>query len=443
MKILVADDESDQRDLLTGFLQKQGYTVFAAGSGREALEAFQQWPIQLVLLDHRMPDMTGDQVLAEVKALQPTVRAIMITAYGTIETAVTVMKLGADDFLEKPVDLGLLLEKIRWIEQRLAVEAEAEDVEAAMEDGKLPLRIVGGSAAMKEVLSIVRRAAPTPWTILVRGETGTGKELIARLIHELSPVREGPFVTVNCGAIPENLFESELFGHEKGSFTGAVNARHGRFEQASGGTLFLDEIGELPVPLQPKLLRAMQEKRISRVGGEKEFSVSVRVVVATNQELKTRVEEGLFREDLYYRLKVLDIELPPLRNRREEIPELVDFFLERYGLRPVRFDAEAMAALTKYAFPGNVRELEHIIQRTVTLARGKVIGIKDLPPDIRFMEAAKTGSLGARLAAVEKEMLLTALEASGWVQTRAAEQLGISERVLRYKMAKLGIRKRG
>ncbi|MCG6893322.1 MAG: sigma-54 dependent transcriptional regulator [Desulfobacteraceae bacterium] len=442
MKILIADDETDQRNLLKGFLEKQGFSVFTAANGREALEAFQRLPIQLVLLDHRMPDMNGDEVLTEMKSLQPTVRAIMITAYGSIETAVNVMKLGADDFLEKPVDLRLLLEKIRWIEQRLAVETEAGDVETAMEDGDLPIRMVSGSPAMKEVLSVVRRAAPTPWTVLIRGETGTGKELIARLIHELSPVREGPFVVVNCGAIPENLFESELFGHEKGAFTGASSTRRGRFEQASGGTLFLDEIGELPLTLQPKLLRAMQEKRISRVGGEREFAVSVRIVAATNQELKRRVEEGLFREDLYYRLKVLDLVIPPLRKRREEIPELVDFFIERYGMTPVRFSAEAMAVLVKYPFPGNVRELEHIIQRTVTLARSSVIEARDLPPDIRFIDTDQSGSLGERLAAMERKMLLNALDDAEWVQTRAAEQLGISERVLRYKMAKLGIRRK-
>jgi two-component system response regulator AtoC len=283
--------------------------------------------------------------------------------------------------------------------------------------------------------------APTPWTVLIRGETGTGKELIARLIHLLSPVSDGPFVVVNCSAIPENLFESELFGHEKGAFTGASSSRRGRFEQARDGTLFLDEIGELPLSLQPKLLRALQEKRICRVGSEKDISADVRVVAATNRDLKTLVEEGLFREDLYYRLTVFDIELSPLRQRKEDIPSLVDFFLERYSLRPTRFDAEAMTTLVKYSFPGNVRELEHIIQRIVTLGRGNVIRDRDLPAEIRFHQATEQGSLSERLEAVEREMLFSALEKSAWVQTKAAESLGISERVLRYKMKKHNIRK--
>ena len=439
MKILVVDDEATQRNMLKGFLEKQGFEVFTAESGRQALELFNQLPFQLVLLDHRMPDLTGDEVLARIKAINPMVRAIMITAFGSVDTAVTVMKLGADDFLEKPVDLVQLLEKIQRIEQRVAVETEAADVTAAVDRENLPVKIIGDSAAMKEVLSLVTRVAPTPWTVLIRGETGTGKELIARLIHLLSPVKDGPFIEVNCGAIPDNLFESELFGHEKGAFTGAVAARKGRFELARGGTLFLDEIGELPLSLQPKLLRALQEKRISRVGGEKEITVDVRVIAATNRELNRSVEQGQFREDLYYRLNVLDIEIPPLRRRKEDIPTLVHAFLERYGLRPVTFDPEAMATLVKYSFPGNVRELEHIIQRTITLARGNVIRASDLPPEVRFQQAAAQGNLSDRLSAVEREMLIAALDKAGWVQTRAAESLGISERVLRYKMKKYRI----
>jgi len=240
--------------------------------------------------------------------------------------------------------------------------------------------------------------------------------------------------------VPENLFESELFGHEKGAFTGAVNTRKGRFELAHGGTLFLDEIGELPMSLQPKLLRALQEKQITRVGGEKQYTVDVRVVAATNRDLKQMAEDGGFREDLYYRLNVFEIELPPLRERKEDLPDLIAFFISRYQSRPMQFSPDAMSTLMKYAFPGNVRELEHVIQRTVTLARGQVIREQDLPPEIRFHRASEQGTLAERLEAVEQEMLLTALEKNEWVQTRAADALGISERVLRYKMKKLDIR---
>lgn len=443
MKILIVDDEDMQRDLLKGFLKKKGYEVSTAGSAREALLAFAEFPFQLVLLDHRMPDMTGDEVLARMKSVNPLIHAIMITAYGTVDTVVEVMKLGADDFLEKPVDLSQLLDKIQMIEQRVMVDEEASDVTEALIQSDLPLRIIGEGAAMKDVLSLTRRVAPTPWTVLIRGESGTGKELIARLIHLLSPFSDGPFAEVNCGAIPENLFESELFGHEKGAFTGAVSGRRGRFEVAQNGTLFLDEIGELPLTLQPKLLRALQEKRICRVGGEKEISVEVRVVAATNRDIKNLVEEGLFREDLYYRLNVFDIELPPLRQRKEDIPDLLAFFLEKYSPRPVTFEPDAMSTLIKYSFPGNVRELEHIIQRTVTLSRGKAVKSGDLPPEVRFYKATAQGNLSERLEAVEQEMILSALEKNGRIQTRAAEALGISERVLRYKMKKYNIEVRG
>jgi two-component system response regulator AtoC len=441
MIILIVDDEVAQRELLRGFLERQGYEALTAADGEEALELFRKEPVQLVLLDHRMPGLTGDQILQRMKAINPMVRAVMITAYGDVGTAVTMMKLGADDFIEKPVDLEGLLAIIHRIEQKAAVEEDASHVTRAVEEGPLPLKIVAESHAMKEALSLVRRVAATPWTVLIRGETGTGKELIARLIHLLSPRKDALFIEVNCAAIPETLFESELFGHEKGAFTGAVATRRGRFELAEGGTLFLDEIGELPLVLQPKLLRALEEKHITRVGGERELKVDVRLVAATNRDLKRMFEAGQFREDLYYRLNVLEIEIPPLRQRREDIPALLDFFLERYALRPVRFTPEALDTLIKYPFPGNVREVEHVIQRTITLTRSQIIRPSDLPEEVRQYRATTQGTLAERLEAVEREMLLAALENTEWVQTRAAELLGISERVLRYKMAKHGIKK--
>lgn len=441
MIILIVDDEVAQRELLRGFLERQGYEALTAADGEEALELFRKEPVQLVLLDHRMPGLTGDQILQRMKAINPMVRAVMITAYGDVGTAVTMMKLGADDFIEKPVDLEGLLAIIHRIEQKAAVEEDASHVTRAVEEGPLPLKIVAESHAMKEALSLARRVAATPWTVLIRGETGTGKELIARLIHLLSPRKDALFIEVNCAAIPETLFESELFGHEKGAFTGAVATRRGRFELAEGGTLFLDEIGELPLVLQPKLLRALEEKHITRVGGERELKVDVRLVAATNRDLKRMFEAGQFREDLYYRLNVLEIEIPPLRQRREDIPALLDFFLERYALRPVRFTPEALDTLIKYPFPGNVREVEHVIQRTITLTRSQIIRPSDLPEEVRQYRATTQGTLAERLEAVEREMLLAALENTEWVQTRAAELLGISERVLRYKMAKHGIKK--
>ncbi|MDA3896429.1 MAG: sigma-54 dependent transcriptional regulator [Desulfobacteraceae bacterium] len=441
MKILVVDDEEIQRELLRGFLEKQGYDVTAAADGHEALNIFSRLPFQLVLLDHRMPGMSGDQVLMKIKEINPLVRSIMITAFGSVDTAVTVMKLGADDFLEKPVDLSSLLEKIQRIEQTVMIDEEAANVSVTMDEEEFPIKVVGDSHAMKEVFSLVRRIAPTDWTVLIRGETGTGKELIARIVHLLSPRNEKPFIEVNCAAIPENLFESEVFGHEKGAFTGAVSSRKGRFELAQNGSLFLDEVGELPLNLQAKLLRALQEKKISRVGSEKDIPIDVRVLAATNRDLRKMVENGEFREDLFYRLNVLDIEIPPLRHRKEDVPALTEFFLERYNSRADRFDSDAMTTLIKYSFPGNVRELEHMIQRTLTLSRGTVIRAGDLPAEVRFHQAIEQeGSLAKRLEAVEREMMISALEKHDWIQTRAADTLGISERMLRYKLKKYRIK---
>ncbi len=440
MLILIVDDEKMQRDMLQGFLEKQGYTALTASCGEDALHIFAKKPVQLVLVDHRMEGMNGDVVLQKMRAASPLVRAIMITAYGDIKTAVKVMQLGADDFMEKPVDLMNLLEKIRSVELSFNVQKESDELVETLEKEDLPLAIIGSSYPMQELLSLVYRIAPTEWGALIQGETGTGKELVAHLIHLMGPRKENAFVEVNCAAIPENLFESELFGHEKGAFTGAVAKRRGRFLLAEGGTLFLDEVGELPLQLQAKLLRALQEKKVTPVGSEVEITIDVRVLAATNKDLKQMITDGSFREDLYFRLNILELVIPPLRERKDDIAELVDFFMEKYAAGPMKFDNEAMAQLVKYPFPGNVRELEHLIQRLVTLVRGSRIGFFDLPKEIRD-NTSKKGPLGERLAEVEKEMLVRALEQHQWVQTKAAESLGISERVLRYKMNKAGIRK--
>ncbi len=441
MKILIVDDEEMQRDMLGGFLEKQGYHIFTAASGEEALAIFANTAIDLALLDQKMAGMSGDELLALLKKQNPLVRAIMITAYASVDTAVKVMRLGADDFLEKPVDLRLLLDKIEAIAAQLAVDEDAGEIATILEELALPFQVIGESPAMKELLSLLRRMARTPWTVLVRGETGTGKELVGRLLHSLSPRQAGPFVELNCAAVPENLFESELFGHEKGAFTGADSRRKGRFELAQNGTLFLDEVGELPLNLQAKILRALQESRISRVGSEQDIEVDVRVVAATNRDLKLMVDKGEFREDLYYRLNVLELEVPPLRRRKEDIPALVDFFLKKYSLQPVTISREALDALVKYPFPGNIRELEHLIQRLVALARSTKIMPADLPREIRLYQGDGDGDLDSRLSEVEKEMIVAALQQHDGVQTRAAEALGISERVLRYKMAKYDIKK--
>jgi DNA-binding NtrC family response regulator len=441
MNILVVDDEQEQLDMLAGFLKHQGYEVVTACDGQAALRIVKDSPVSVVLLDHRMPGMTGDEVLERIMAINPLIKAIMITAYGEVGTAVRVMQLGAVDFLEKPVDLSLLLQKIQEIEGALEVEQDVQEVVEQVSESGLPIRMSAKSRAMQEVISMARRVAQSPWPVLIRGETGTGKELIARLIHSLSPRSQGPFIEVNCAAIPENLFESELFGHEKGAFTGAINQRKGRFELANGGSLFLDEVGELPLFLQPKLLRAIQEGRIARVGSEKDMAVDIRILSATNRNLKGMAADGRFREDLYYRLNVLEIEIPPLRERREDIPALVEFFLSRYASRPVQISPEAMDLLVKYSYPGNVRELEHVLQRVVTMSRGGVIRPVDLPAELRSTSAEMNGPLVQRLEFMELQMIRDALERHDWVQTRAAEALGISERVLRYKMAKHGIKK--
>jgi two-component system response regulator AtoC len=443
MHILIVDDEALQRNLLGGYLKKQGFSVVEAASGLEAIDRFLQHPIDLVLLDQRMPDLQGDQVLERIKAINPLARVIMITAFGAVDTAVKVMQLGADDFLEKPIDLEALLIKIRAIEERLYITEDVAQVEASIEVESLPVRMIAASPAMQQVLSLALRAAPSPWTVLIQGETGTGKELVARLIHQLSPRKDRPFIPLNCAAVPEGLFESELFGHEKGAFTGAANRRRGVFEQADQGTLFLDEVGELPPSVQAKLLRALQEKTFTRVGGEQQIPVDVRIIAATNRDLKQMAADGGFREDLYFRLNVITIDIPPLRQRKEDIPALVDFLLAKYQSEAC-FDDQALHQLTKYHYPGNIRELEHILQRTLTLARSPKIGLRDLPAEIRDYRGLTTenGDLNQRLAAMERQLLTDALERHNWIQTRAADSLGISERVLRYKMERLGISKK-
>ena len=440
MRILIVDDDATQREMLQGFLVHQAYDTISACDGPSALEIFQKTPIDLALLDNRMPGMSGEELLEKIKTINPLTHVIMITAYGDIGTVINTMKLGAVEFFEKPVDLTQLLERIREIEQTICRDEDVGSIRAEIEERELPLNLIAESDTMKEVLSRVRRVAQNDWPVLVTGETGTGKEVISRLIHLMGERQQAPFIDINCAAIPDNLFESELFGHIKGAFTGATNSRRGCFEMAHGGTLFMDEIGEMPLPLQSKLLRAIQEKRIKKIGSEKDIAVNVRLISATNRDLKKMSQEGTFREDLYYRINVLEIEIPPLRERKIDIPILVTHFLKKYANERITFSSDAVDALIKYPFPGNVRELEHVVQRTVTFARATVIRQIDLPDEVRRFEASERGStLDERLFSLEHEVITSALEKTDWVQTRAAEHLGISERVLRYKMKRLNI----
>jgi two-component system NtrC family response regulator len=445
-RILVVDDEATQRELVCGFLKKQGYEVIAAPDAERALEIFRQEPVELILTDQRMPHVSGLDLIRSARAINPETRTIVMTAYGNIETAVEAMKAGAADYLTKPLNLEELRHKIEAVRESCRLYAENRELRAALESRHRIEGIIGDSGQMLEVISLVRRVASTDATVLIRGESGTGKELIAKAIHYASARAGKPLVRVNCAALPENLLESELFGHEKGSFTGAVSMRKGRFELADGGTLFLDEIGDLPLHLQAKLLRVLQEKEFERVGSSHSLKVDVRLLSATHRDLEALIRAGQFREDLYYRLNVVTIFLPPLRERRQDLPAFMDHFLrvfaEKNGKAIRGFTREAREALLRYDYPGNVRELENLIERAVVLTRDNVIDRGDLPLTMDAFEAPpdKQAGLAAAVEGLERRMIKDALARAGGVQTRAAELLGLTERALRYKLRKYGLR---
>ena len=444
-RVLVVDDEPLQRELMAGFLRKHGLDVAVAASGGEALARFRQEPFDLVLTDQRMPDLSGVELLAAVRAITPEAAVIVVTAYGTIETAVSAIKAGAADYLAKPVNLDELLLRIHQVRERQQLRHENRELRLALAERHRVEGIIGESGQMQEVLSLVKRVAPSDASVLIRGESGTGKELIARAIHHASPRAAGPLVKVNCAALPEGLLESELFGHEKGAFTGATSARKGRFELADGGSIFLDEIGDLPLHLQVKLLRVLQEREFERVGSSRPQPVNVRLLAATHRHLEALVREGRFRDDLYYRIDVVTITLPPLRERREDLPLLIDHFLRRLAAKNGKairgLTREARDALLRYDYPGNVRELENLIERAVVLTRGDVIALADLPLTLQdpATEPSADGGLATAVERLERRMIRDALAAADGVQTRAAEQLRISERVLRYKLNKYGL----
>ena len=444
-RVLVVDDEPAQRELVGGFLRKQGFEVAEAPDGRTALERFRKEPFDLLLTDQRMPGLSGLELLEAARAVTPAVSMIIMTAYGTIETAVAAIKGGAADYLTKPLNLDELLHRIAQVRERQRLIMENRELREALQERHRVEGIIGESGRMQEVLSLVRRVAGSDATILIQGESGTGKELIARAIHYASPRAGAPLVSVNCAALPETLLESELFGHEKGAFTGAVAARKGRFELADGGSLFLDEIGDLPLHLQVKLLRVLQEREFERVGSSRPVSVDVRLLAATHRDLEGLVRAGRFRDDLYYRINVVSISLPPLRERREDIPLLLDHFVEKFsrrnGKRIGGLTRDAREALLRYDYPGNVRELENLVERAVILTRDEVIDLEDLPLGVKEREGEPSGetSLTVLVEDLERRMIREALARADGVQTRAAEILGISERVLRYKLKKYGL----
>ena len=450
LRIVVVDDEPAQRELIGGFLTKQGHEVFAAGSGAEALAHARDRQVDLILSDCRMPGMSGPDLLQKIKAVNPEIPLILMTAYGTVETAVQAMKDGAADYLTKPLDLEELLVRVGRVTEQARLKSEVRELQRQLVERHRLEGIIGESGRMQEVLALVTRVAPSDATVLIRGESGIGKELIARAIHFNSRRAAGPLVSLNCAALPEQLLESELFGHERGAFTGAVAQRKGRFEQAEGGTIFLDEIGDLSPTLQVKLLRVLQEREFERVGGNKTLGVDVRVLAATHRDLEQAMRDGTFREDLYYRLNVVTIQIPPLRDRREDIPLLLDHFLRKFAEKNRRdvtgLTAAARDAFLKYDYPGNIRELENLVERAVLLCRGRVIDLEDLPaavrPGERSTDQPESQRLPDILGQIERQTIRDALERCGGVQTQAAEALGISERVLRYKMKKYGLESR-
>ncbi len=456
-RVLVVDDEQGLRDMLSILLRREGYDVTLAPSFTTGCEAAEgaPTPFDLVLTDLMMPDGSGLDVLSRAKARSEHTEVIVMTAYGALETAIDAMKRGAYDFVTKPFATSEIRALARKALERRSLAAENESLRAqvARQQPGGAHGILGHSAALRRVLDLAQRIADGKTTVLITGESGTGKERIARLIHELSDRKDKPMLVVNCGAIPEDLMESELFGHEKGAFTGATQRVLGIFRSAEGGTVLLDEVGELAPQLQVKLLRVLQERKVRGVGSSQETSVDVRVLAATNRNVEEDVKDGKYRQDLYYRLNVIRMELPPLRERREDISEIAEHLLKRCAAEHkktiVGFSADAMRALDAYDFPGNIRELENVIERAVALAQASVIGLGDLPHEVSGRVASASPELltlpdsgcdlDQVLGEVERRLIFQALERTGGVRVQAAKILGVSLRSFRYRLQKLGV----
>lgn len=448
--ILILDDETAQRDILTGYLKKKGYKIFSASSGKEGIDITQNNLVDIILSDFKMPDLNGIEVLEQVKKINPEISFVIVTAYGTVENAVKAMRLGAFDYISKPVDLDELDLMIERIIEHKSLKSENQLLKTQLQEKYKISSIVSQSQKMEEVINVAARVADSKATVLITGENGTGKEVLAKAIHFMSSRKEKPFVAVNVPALTETLLESELFGHEKGAFTGADKMRKGRFEVAHGGTLFLDEVGDIPQSIQVKLLRVLQEHQFERVGGSEKIEVDVRIIAATNKDLEQKIKDGTFREDLYYRLNVVSIKIPPLRDRREDILPMIETFIDKYSQEnnkeKLEVSKEAIDVLMKYNYPGNVRELENIIERAVVLTREKVITLNDLPISIKGFKEEKTlapigeGTLTEQVEALEKQLIYDALQESGGNQTKAGKLLGLTERNLRYKLKKYNIK---
>lgn len=448
--ILLVDDEQSQRETLSGFLRKKGYKVTTASSHSEAIENLKQFNIDLILTDYKMPGKSGQDVLKDAKEINPLIPVIIMTAYGTVENAVELMQTGAFDFIQKPVELPELLAVIEKARERQNLISENEMLKRELSEKYSFDSIIYQSSEMQEVLNTAARVADSKASVLIRGESGTGKELVAKAIHYASDRSNKPFVVVNCAAMPETLFESELFGHEKGSYTGASKQRIGKFEQAEKGTLFIDEVGDIPSQIQVKLLRAIQFGQIERLGGDEIIELDVRIISATNRNLEEMIEDGEFREDLYYRFNVVTINIPPLRNRKNDILPLIDFFINRYSKQNKKdiegISKEALNNLMSYDFPGNVRELENIIQRAIVLTRDNLITQRDLPilnnkmnSKAGIFDETEIGDLNQKVEELETVLIKKALELTGGNQVKAGELLNISERTIRYKMSKYKI----
>jgi DNA-binding NtrC family response regulator len=437
--ILVVEDERNLRRVLAAILRAEGFSVLEAESAEETLELLQHNTPSLILSDQRLPGMPGIELLRQVKTHYPAIPVIITTAYGEIDQAVEVIKAGAEHYLTKPVDEGELLALIRQVLERGGRHLPPPR--------QIPRRhgLIGVSRAITQLLEIIDLVAPAPSNVLITGESGTGKELVARALHNASGRRDQPFVAFNCGAIPLDLVESEIFGYERGAFTGAIRSQAGKLETAAGGTLFLDEVGDMPLPMQVKLLRALQEREFSRLGTHQPIRLQARIVAATHIDLKQAIQDGRFREDLYYRLNVIPLHIPPLRERRADIAPLVEHFLEKIcheiGRSKVEIDRDALSCLERYPWPGNIRQLENLLERTVVLTRQSSIGRQDLPPELRDYAASVEGSSVSPfdLPAIERQTVLSALEKTRFNQSQAALLLGISRKQLRTKMKNMGL----
>lgn len=446
--ILVVDDEPLQRDILKTILIAEGYETYTASSGEEAVRLIATFNPEVVLTDVKMEGMDGLALLEQIRSHKDAPAVIMMTAFGTISLAVEAMKRGAFDFLTKPLDKDVVLLTIRKALEKIELLKRTKELQQALYERFNIESIVGHSKAMEDVITMIKRVSTTPVTVLILGESGTGKELVARAIHYNSPRATRPFTALNCAALPENLIESELFGYEPGAFTGATARKKGLIEATNGGTLFLDEIGDLPTLTQSKILRVLQEKEIRRLGGRDAIKVDVRIIAATNKDLEKEMKEGRFREDLYYRLRVVTIELPPLRQRSEDIPDLVKHFIEKYniefGKRIKGVEPSAMKALMEYSWPGNIRQLESVIERALLMCDSDIIRMDDIKTELKI--PSTTGSIldleipdeGINFEELEKLLLKKAMEKANNVAARAARLLGMSYKTFWYRWEKFG-----